>query len=499
MTINFKTGHSGWGQYVINGTAQKPREKEKIKIIDGDIKLAETLAKNNKYSGEYYKILITVEGKLSDEQMMKIYEDAKKQIFHGLKDDEYYCASVLHQDTDNSHIHMMLPKQNLLTNTHLQLYMHGIDTKRIEAIQDFVAYKNGLKLLSETKQTFQKPREENFIKEREIRNQEPFEFTLKSKKSKALAEKEVYQLVQGSIKSLKNLDALKELVQSATNLKVVNSGYERKKKFHYLTLEDAEGKKTRVKGEIFSEDYFTQNKNVQMHQLDTNLKSMDSLERELEFKSIKEKLKRENEKRYQVCNKLFEKQRAKAEKLYAYSEPTQKEKEPYKQSIAQTEIKKKGNNDITPANAPRSKRKISKDREEREQPRSRTITKRAIQANEERIRAYQEIRQARGELLNRARANIKELQEEHRGTAEAIRGEYAKNCNGEQERKREFISKFREVVKKLNEIGGKIYNFIKEKVSSSKQENKQSDEETYEDFIKEVRAFMKPSSSLKMR
>ena len=229
MIINFKTGSSGWANYVENGTKQKPRDKSKIEVIDGDLKLAEYIASQNKFSGEYYKILISAEKKISNEEMKKIYFDAKKLIFHGLNEDEYYSSAIIHQDTDTTHVHVNVPKQNLLTGQHLQLYMHGIDTKRIEAIQDSVALKYNLKTIAESKPTIQKPKEYAFEKQREERNQEPFKFTLFSKKEKAHAENEVKQLVQDNIKTLNSLDDVKDLIHQRTNLKVVNDGYDRKK------------------------------------------------------------------------------------------------------------------------------------------------------------------------------------------------------------------------------------------------------------------------------
>lgn len=313
MTINFKTGKGGWGKYVLFGTKQKPRELDKIKIIDGDVAFAEELAKNNKFSGEYYKVLITVEKKLSDVEMENIYEDVKKNILHGLEEDEYYTTAVLHQDTEHSHIHMLIPKQNLFTTQHLQLYMHGIDTKRIEAIQDYVAIKHGLQTIQASKQILQKNKEILFVKEREQRGQEPFNFNFLDKKNKALAEKEIYKLIENNLQNLYTLEDVKELIHSRTNLTVVNSGYEQKKQFNYFTLQDKEGKKTRVKGELFSPEYFVQSKLKQEEQLNSNVKKFDNLELELIEKKVRADLKRENEKRYNRCKQLFYKGRSRAE------------------------------------------------------------------------------------------------------------------------------------------------------------------------------------------
>ena len=121
MTISFETGTGGWARYVIKGTRE--------------------------------------EKKLSNAEMKEIYQELKKELFIGLSEDEFICSAVLHQDTDYSHIHIIVPKQNLLTQQHLQLYMYGIDTKRIDLIADDIAIRHNLKTKEEAKPVIQKPKE----------------------------------------------------------------------------------------------------------------------------------------------------------------------------------------------------------------------------------------------------------------------------------------------------------------------------------------------------
>ena len=298
MTISFETGSSGWAKYVIEGTTQEPRNKELIEVIENDPFFVEKIARYNKFSGEYYKVMISAEKKLSTDEMKTIYEEFKKELFVGLKEDEYICSAVLHQDTDHSHIHICVPKQNLLTGQHLQLYMYGIDTKRMDLIADNIALKHGLITKEESKQTIKKTKEYSFEKQRAERNQEPFTFTFTSKKSEAMAKQQVTELLKENIESINSLNEVKAFIHSNTNLKVTKADYDRTKKFHYITIQDTNDKKVRVQGDLFNPDFFKQPKSEQMQQLQVNHKTFSEAEREAYAKQVRANLKREREKRF---------------------------------------------------------------------------------------------------------------------------------------------------------------------------------------------------------
>ena len=298
MTISFQTGSSGWANYVTQGTTQEPRNQELIEVIENDPHFIEKIARYNKFSGEYYKVVISAEKKLSNEEMKTIYEEFKKELFAGFKEDEYIASAVLHQDTDYSHIHICIPKQNLLTNQHLQLYMHGIDTKRMDLIADTIALKHNLKTKEEIKPTLSKPKEYSFEKQRAERNQEPFTFTLVSKKDKALAQQQVTELLKSNIESINSIDEVKAFIEKNTDLKVVKADFDRTKKFHYITIQDKAEKKTRVQGDLFSKDFFKQPKQKQLDQLQLNHKTFTDVERATYAKQVRTNLKKEREKRY---------------------------------------------------------------------------------------------------------------------------------------------------------------------------------------------------------
>ena len=74
MIINFLSGKSGAANYYVNGTKEKQRDKEKIEVLENDPYFVEKLSQ-----GDYFKILISVEKKVSNEEMKEIYQEVKKK------------------------------------------------------------------------------------------------------------------------------------------------------------------------------------------------------------------------------------------------------------------------------------------------------------------------------------------------------------------------------------------------------------------------------------
>ncbi len=175
MTINITSGSSGWGNYVLYGTKDKPRDSEKVQFLEGDIGVGDRLSESNNYEESYYKIVLAFEGKPDDEVIKNAYEDFKKEFFVGFNRDEYHIDAVIHKDTDNYHIHCRVPKQNLKTDTHLQLYMDKIDRPRKQLIQDHISLKYGFAIARETnREVFKEQAHEYINKWREVHNQKTF-------------------------------------------------------------------------------------------------------------------------------------------------------------------------------------------------------------------------------------------------------------------------------------------------------------------------------------
>ena len=75
MIISINSASAGWGNYVLNGTKEKPRDKNLIEVIEGDIELGDKLSQNNKYEDSYYTIVLSSDGSSDKEQMKLVYED----------------------------------------------------------------------------------------------------------------------------------------------------------------------------------------------------------------------------------------------------------------------------------------------------------------------------------------------------------------------------------------------------------------------------------------
>ena len=405
MTINIESGKSGWGQYVVNGTTEKPRDKSKVEIIDGDIELGDQLCKNNKYEESYYRIVLSFENKPSDEVMLSAYQDFKKEFFTGLSEDEYHIDAVVHKDTDNYHIHIRVPKQNLLTNTHLQLYMHKIDMQRKEAIQDYISLKYGFNIAREKKKDIKQTKKVEYINSwREQHNIKPFNFS--KRKEKQIQEANIYDYLQSGIKanSISSLSDVKQELEKL-NLKIINEGFDRTKQFHYITVADQGGKKLRLKGEIFNKDYKYNHSNKALQ--DTN-------EIEVRLRQAKRRLRLENEKRYKKCKELFDKQREKARQ---------------EQHQLQEQFKHKNIGEIND-----STRTTTREREE-EKPTATT----SYQTTRERL--FNSLEKKRESLFERTRNDFKEVSTAHQR---------------EQQHKRNFIEKISEFGRKITEFGKAI-------------------------------------------
>lgn len=318
MTINITSGSSGWGNYVLYGTKEKPRDSEKVQFLEGDIALGDRLSQSNNYQESYYKIVLAFEGKPSDEVIKSAYEDFKKEMFVGFNRDEYHIDAVVHKDTDNYHIHCRVPKQNLVTDTHLQLYMDKIDRPRKELIQDHISLKYGFNIARETnREVFKEQAYEHINKWREKHNQKPFDFS--NKKAQAEAEAQINGYLSELIKSgliEKREDISTTLKELGLNIEKEN-GLDLKKDFAYTTVSNETGK-LRIKGEIHHDRFYTHNQKDRSSQIDNNKRIIAEREPNQErIKEVRAELNRANEKRFKTVTKLFKHSRERAEREHS--------------------------------------------------------------------------------------------------------------------------------------------------------------------------------------
>ena len=312
MIININSGSSGWGNYVLYGTKDKPRDNSKVELLDGDISLGDYYSKNNKYEDSYYTVVLGFKGKPSKEVIEGAYSDFKEQFFKGFREDEYHIDAVIHYDTDDTHIHARIPKQNLLTNTHLQLYYDKIDRPRKELIQDYISLKYGLEIARETNKEIVKEQSHEYInKWREERNQEPFNFS--NKKGKDLAEKQINSYISDLITSnmIEKQEDIRTVLEEL-DLEVIKFDRDIKKDFAYVTVQNDTGK-MRIKGEFYDGEFFSYNAKDRRTQIESNQRIKEHTEPTHErFTRVQRELRKANEKRYDRVTELFRASRERA-------------------------------------------------------------------------------------------------------------------------------------------------------------------------------------------
>ena len=137
------SGSGNLADYLIKGNDNK-RDKEKVSILDGDLNLTKRIGDDTDYTEKHFHIVVSLKGKYENEVVSDIYKDFKSELLNAYREDEVNISAVLHQDTDNTHFHCMIPKKNLLTNKKLDLYFDKRDRKRFEIIRDYLDVKYNL-------------------------------------------------------------------------------------------------------------------------------------------------------------------------------------------------------------------------------------------------------------------------------------------------------------------------------------------------------------------
>lgn len=428
MIINIKSGMSGWSEYVLNGTKSNPRDKSKVEILDGDLELGDLLSKNNKYKESYYKIILALKGKPSDDLIKSVYLDFKREFFIGLEEEEYYIDAVVHRDTDDYHIHVRVPKQNIVTNTHLQLYYDSIDRKRKELIQDYISLKYGFEIAREANRSiFIEQNHEHIQKWREEYSQKPFLFS--KKKDKQDIENKINTLISSlhQNNSIEKHEDIKAVLEEL-NLKVLRFGKDLKKDFSYVTVSNESGK-MRIKGEIYNEEFWKSSKSSRKEQITSNLRNFTKDEINQRFVNTRKALNKENEKRYKKVEAHFLKARERAVKkqqeIESNSERLNVKKEEDEFSRAET------------------RRRIENSRTETENVIRRTGEKRrliyqAIESDIERQQTKQR------DSLSKSEENIKSIS----GFERRFR-EYTESINDSTSRVSKFIGRINDYVKEI--------------------------------------------------
>ena len=247
MIITASSGSGNLGNYLINGNDGK-RDKSKIKIIDGDFNLTQEISNSlTKYKKDdrHFHFILSTKEKLEFEQMEEIYNDFKKELLDAYESDEVNISAVIHNDTDHSHIHVQVPKINMLTNTKLDLYYHKRDKNKFQLISQYLDLKYNL----------QSPLMEMSSQDKyesQTKNWKPNTTTIKNKKEKL----EFEQMLTSHINDSKNIlfenhDELISHLKDDLELNISKVGYDYKVDKFYITLQH-ENSKQRVFHPLFN-------------------------------------------------------------------------------------------------------------------------------------------------------------------------------------------------------------------------------------------------------
>ena len=312
MIILVNSGSGNLGNYLLNGNDNK-RDHEKIKIIDGNFELSQNISNNLKYKDSHFHFILSTKEKLDNEKLESIYEDFKTELLDAYSDDEVNISAVIHNDTDHSHVHVMIPKINLLTNTKLDLYYHKRDVKRFELISDMINDKYNLESPKNTQQTSNDKFKKN------TKNWKPDTATIKTKKDKQEFEELLLNHIEDSKDILfSNHNELMGYLENDLNLNISKVGYDYKVDDFYITLQH-ENSKQRLFSPLFNNGNlkYTLNENGEKIYEKCNFELTKSNQPNTDHskqraKNIREKLNKENQKYSQHIKKRVGKSREKA-------------------------------------------------------------------------------------------------------------------------------------------------------------------------------------------
>lgn len=305
MKIVFNGGKSGWSEYVLNGTKTKQRDKSKIEVIDGDLELTKNIYESTKYKENYIRGVIAFQGKINSEKMKKVYEEFKELLMIGYEEDEYNIAAIIHKDTDNDHIHFCIPKLNLITNKQNHIYYDKTDRERINTIRDYLIIKHNLKENENTLEQLEKEQKELSRLEIWRKTHKQKLPSLTRKRSQIKAQEDIKNYINELIESkiITNLDDTKQAIKEL-ELNIVNQGFDKNGNFDYITIQDEQKNKIRLKGEVYGDKYYTEkNRRDETKSLKSNSQNRIGTTRKLT--ELREKLQKENERHKQYIFKRY--------------------------------------------------------------------------------------------------------------------------------------------------------------------------------------------------
>jgi len=269
MIIQIKgSSNRGWRKYVTYGTDRKPRNTSKVKILKGDLLQGDRVMNLTDYKENAYLIVLSFKGRVDEKTVRTVTDEFEQHFMMGFARDEYHFDAVWHQDTDDDHVHIRIPKMNLLTHTQLQLYFDKKDRNRVNAIRDYLDMKYELESPLDNKSLIKEDRD--FYIDGWRKEFGDVTFTFADKKSRVKVEQFITQSVIELHQSglLDSFDEMKSFIEEQ-GVKITKEGYDKPKDFHYLTIENKSGK-IRIKGEIYNEKFWSDNRKNREEQISNN-------------------------------------------------------------------------------------------------------------------------------------------------------------------------------------------------------------------------------------
>ena len=332
MIITVNSGSGNLADYLINGNSSNNRDKEKVFILDGDLNLTKQIAQDTKYKDKHFHIIVSLKNKYDNEIATAIYEDFKKELLNAYREDEVNISAVLHQDTNNTHFHCMIPKKNLLTNTKFDLYFDKRDRKRFELIRDYLDIKYNL--ASPTVKSLKPTDKTNAI----TKNWKIDTQSIKTKKDKAQFEQEFLNQIYSNMHHFEThnelLKYLEDNMNMNMNMNIEKFGYDYKNDKFYATIKHESGTKQRIFSEIFNSGalkYTLNNDNEKVYEK-FNFDDFLYSKKEIDLSNnklleLREKLDIENEKyKTHIENRLSKSRQKALNKLNNISIPNEDKK-----------------------------------------------------------------------------------------------------------------------------------------------------------------------------
>jgi hypothetical protein len=323
MKISVRSGGTGkgWSNYTTRKYVKLSKEeRSKIILLSGNTKLGDSIIKSSNYKENSTTLVLSFKGKVSDGKAKAVNEEFKELFMSGFKEDEYHYEAVLHQDTENTHIHIRIPTKNLVTDTQLRLYYHDNHKNFINAIRDYLIIKHELpQPTQENKQVFTlESKKERLIQEQRAKsNRNNFDFNKKNGRDEAKKYIANYIAELHESGLIESFDDLKELIESL-DLEITRTGKDITGDFNYFTVQDKNsGKKIRLTGEVYNEQFWEDTRENREEQIRNNRIPSGANDRaRTSLEEAEQRLEKEVRKRKEEVRKRYEYSRGRSQESH---------------------------------------------------------------------------------------------------------------------------------------------------------------------------------------